>query len=262
MSGLPQRADRRDAFADHVLGLAGLDAELYRPGPLERRVGACLSALRARSIDRAAHLLATAPELRRVATDALLLGVTQFFRDADVFDRLAGHVLPALLTSGADPIRVWSAGCSNGAELYSVAMLAAGAGVLNRCEFVGTDCRSTAVADALGGVFDARTFESAPRDLAARYAEPVAGHRVRVAAALRDRCRWRVADLTRDVEPGPWHLILCRNLTMYLQQDCADAVFGRLERECVPGGYLVVGRAERLAGARLVARCIYRTVPR
>ncbi len=112
------------AFAAWVLARAGLDPAEYRREPLARRVPACLRALKAGSMEAARAAIEAQPDLLETAMGALVIGVTAFFRDADAFDTLKRMVIPAWQAQPA-PRRVWSAGCSSGAELYSVAMLLA-----------------------------------------------------------------------------------------------------------------------------------------
>ena len=81
--------------------------------------------------------------------------------------------------------------------------------------------------------------------------------------ALRLAARWRTADVLAGPVPGPWDLILCRNLAIYLQPDANARLWAGLESALRPGGFLVTGKAERPAGpaaARLRAAgpCVYR----
>lgn len=250
VSGLP-------AF---VLERAGLDPAVYRATPLRRRTSACLRAMRTESEGIAQARLTTDPGLADVALNALLIGVSEFFRDPMVFDALRTIVIPAL-AARARPIRVASIGCSSGAELYSVAMQLAEAGALHRSTLLGVDCRPTAVSLARAGVFADASLTSLRPDLQTRYFEAAVGG-WRVVDALRRRTSWHVLDATRDLPPGRWDVVLCRNLVIYLQTRTADMLFERLGRQLAPGGFLVVGHAERPpASLKLthVARCIYRT---
>jgi chemotaxis protein methyltransferase CheR len=250
-AGLPAR----------ILVLAGLDPAAYRAAPLERRVKACLRALEADTELAARRQLDAKPELLPLALSTLLIGVSAFFRDAAAFDTLRAAVVPAL---GAMPgtLRVWSAGCSTGAELYGVAILLAEAGLLDRAELLGTDCRLDALDEARAGVFGADALRDVGEDLRARYFERTAGG-WRVAAALRARTAWRPGDATREHPEGPWHLVLCRNLVIYLEPAASRPVLAALAAGLAPGGFLVVGKAERPpASARLasVDRCVYRRI--
>src|SRR5688500_2562624 len=112
--------DADDAFLAALLFRAGLRALDYRPESLRRRLPACLRALRAQDAAHARSLVRRSAQLVPVAIDALLLGVTEFFRDAPTFDWLANHFRDLAATSSGDQaLRVWSAGCSDGAELCS-----------------------------------------------------------------------------------------------------------------------------------------------
>lgn len=249
----------RAGFARQVLTAAGIDPDLYRDKPVQRRVRACLRALRATSEPAAAGILAERPELLGVAVSSLLIGVTGFFRDAAVFEDLRTRVLPTLANLGR-PLRIWSAGCSSGAEIYSLAMLLAEADLLERSQLLGTDCRQDALCEAETGIYPACAMTAVPDALRQRYLEQ-AGAGWRVTRRLRSAARWKLSDLSRDMEDGPWDLILCRNVTIYLNPEPALRLASRLAAAVAAGGYLVVGKAERApegAGLAQIARCIYR----
>jgi chemotaxis protein methyltransferase CheR len=245
----------------HVLALAGLDSAAYRPAPLERRVKACLRALRADTELAARRRLDARPELLPLALSTLLIGVSTFFRDAAAFDALRQVVLPSLRDTPGT-LRIWSAGCATGDELYSVAILVADAGLLERAELLGTDCRQDALDAARAGVFPADALREVDAAARERYFERVpAGWRI--AGALRERATWRRGDATRELADGPWHLVLCRNLVIYLDHAAAQPLVAGLAARLAPGGFLVVGKAERPpVSTRLasVGRCVYRRV--
>lgn len=242
-----------------ILALQGLNPAAYRGRPLDRRTAACLRALRAESEHSAAAVLTARPDLVDRALSTLLIGVTGFFRDAPVFDALRDRVLPVLRAHAARP-RIWSLGCANGAELYSVAMLLADAGLLEHSELLGTDCRREAIAAATEGRFPAEAVAGLEPGFRKRFFTG-SGSGWRIAAALRDRITWRVSDGTVEFAPGPWDIVLCRNLVIYLQPVAAEAMFGRIVAMLSPLGHLVVGKAERPPASLAltpVARCIFR----
>ena len=172
-------------------GRAGLDASAYRPQSLDRRVPACLRVLRVRSPRAARTLLERRPGLIAAAVSALLIGATEFFREAEVFDVLRARVLPQLAAQDRR-LRIWSAGCSTGAELYSVAILLSEAGLLERSCLLGTDCRGDAIQAAEVGLFDAAMLDRLPatRD---KYFAPME-RKWRVIEALRRQICWKVAE--------------------------------------------------------------------
>jgi chemotaxis methyl-accepting protein methylase len=254
-----------DAFIAWLFLESGMTARAYRPASLRRRLPACLRALRATSLAEARRLLRRSPRLLPLALDALLLGVTEFFRDAPVFADLERQ-LARLARGTTRPLRVWSAGCSDGSELYSVAMIMEELGALRRCELLGTDCRDESLARAAAGAFAPDALRGVTAERLARHFEPPGSDRDdprrTVAAALRDRTVWRRANVLVDPAPGRWDVILCRNLAMYLQPAAAESLWRRLASALRPGGLLVTGKAERpaaaAAGLDVLAPCLFR----
>jgi chemotaxis methyl-accepting protein methylase len=224
-------------------------------------MGACLRFLGARNEEDARKRVETHPELLDGALDSMLIGVTRPFRDDDVFEAIRTAVVPSLAESGAQRLRVWSAACSTGDELYSVGALLAQAGLLAGAELLGTDCRR-------GAIRDAEAFEDADGLLLARLgaagAVPATSAGVGARLALtevRSRTRWCVANLLERHEPGPWDIILWRNHAIYLTAQVIVGLYERLVATIRPGGFLVVGKAERPpSGLQLegVAPCVYR----
>jgi chemotaxis methyl-accepting protein methylase len=250
-------------FIDWLFRRAGLDAAVYRGDTLARRLPSCLRALGSETYDEARRLVERHPRLLDTALETLVVGVTGFFRDSFVFAVLADRVLPALADAGRG-LNVWSVGCSDGRELYSVAMLLDEHDLLERSYLVGTDCRSAAVAQARAGLFDEDALADVPAETAARYFERVASG-WRVARPLRDAMRWWVGDALRLPEIGAWDVILCRNLAIYLYPDAADRLWRRLAGALRVGGFLVTGKAERprhADGLVNVAPCTYRRARR
>lgn len=246
-------------FAAWVLESCGLPAKAYRPAPLHRRLAACMRGLKADSLAHAHHLLKKHPALRAAAIDSFLIGVTEFSRDTAVFETLR-RVIPGDSALHKDPIRVWSAGCSNGAELYSVAMLLAEEGLLSRSILLGTDCRAGAIREAQCGLYPEAYVLPMDASLRRKYMHRIGGQ-WRVRQSLHAPIQWRVQNLLAGCEKGPWDIILWRNMAIYLKPESAEQVWEAMMRELRTGGILVAGRAERppaSAGLACIGPCVYR----
>ncbi len=256
----PEVAPELAVFVRGVLRQAGLDPAAYRLFPLVRRIPACLRSLKTDSIEQAARMVETDPALLGAAVNALLIGATSFFRDGPVFECLEQEVLPELLGRKSRP-RVWSVSCSDGAELYSVAMLLAERDALSSGQLLGSDCRISAVAAASRGQFAAVMGES----LGGRRERWFHQHngRLEVSRVLRASIAWECRDVLKAHPPGRWDMIFCRNLAIYLESAAASAMWGRLVAALQPGGYLITGKAERPVPDGLVRTgpCIYRKSP-
>jgi chemotaxis methyl-accepting protein methylase len=253
--------DPPDEFIAWVLARAGLDATAYRTPPLVRRLPACLRALKASTPDAARSMLERTPDLLAPALNALLIGVTTMFREPEVYQFLRAEILPAWSVR-SDALRIWSAACSSGDELCSMAMILADAGLLERSYLLGTDCRGDAVAQARAGLYEAAALGPMGKEFRDRYLER-AGRGWRPVEALRRQLHWKVADVLSGVEAGPWDMILWRNAAMYLNANNAETVWRQLASVLRDGGVLVVGKAERPPlelGLKHVGRCVYRSI--
>ena len=242
-----------------LLEQAGLSLEDYRAETIKRRIPACLRLLRIDSPADIQAALRREPYLLKPALSMLVIGVTSFFRDAPVFAALAQSTLPELLARTPSP-RIWSIGCSDGAELYSIGMLLAERGALQRCTLLGTDCRPDAIAVARQGRYDAGAVRGVPQTFLGRYLT-FDGTSWHVHPYLRATVQWRAGNALAIREPGTWDMVLCRNMAIYMQPHAASRLWARLEQCVRPGGYLVLGKAERPLGAKslsAVAPCIYR----
>jgi chemotaxis protein methyltransferase CheR len=245
-------------FAFELLRSAGLEPARYRMAPLIRRLPACLRALRVPNVTAARELLAREPHKQEAAIHALLIGTSSFFRDEAVFRHLGESVIPELVARQPRP-KVWSAACSNGMELYSVAMLLAEHGALGPGCLLGSDCRGRSIAEAERGIYPAELAMPVPRELAARYL--IGGKTsVAVAPAIHAAARWECRDLLETGGAGPWDMIFCRNLAIYLEAGAVDELWRHLAAALAPSGVLVVGKAEkpRLKDLTHIAPCIYR----
>ena len=194
------------------------------------------------------------PSLSQRVVEALLNNETYFFRDRNPFDQLAQTALPALAERRRDTkrIRIWSAGCSTGQEIYSLAMLFAGDPVRWHgwtVDLLGSDVSESAVTRARTGLY---TQFEAQRGLAVTqmirwFEESDAGWRV--AESLRRNVRFQVHNiLEAPPHPGEFDIILCRNVLLYLSTDKKRAAFDRLSSALAPDGWVMLGAGETVIG--------------
>jgi len=194
------------------------------------------------------------PSLSQRVVEALLNNETYFFRDRSPFDQLGHNALPALAERRRDVkrLRIWSAGCSTGQELYSLAMLFAedpARWSSWTIDLMGSDVSETAVDRARAGVY---TQFEAQRGLAVTqmirwFEETDAGWRV--AEKLRRNVRFQVHNILEPPpHPGQFDIILCRNVLLYLSGDKKRAAFDRLASALAPDGWLMLGAGETVIG--------------
>jgi chemotaxis protein methyltransferase CheR len=237
--------DEYVTFCEGIRRLTGVDLGSYKRPQMERRIRSFADHQKIPSLDAYLKLLGTSPDVLDRFLDRMTINVSELYRNPEQWERLRTSVLPALPRGGR--VRIWSAGCSYGAEAYSLACLSLAAypaGVST--QIVGTDIDRRVVARAQRGLFTREDVRGVPADVLRRHFSD-AEHGFEAGAELRARCSFRTGDLLRDRYEQGWDLVLCRNVVIYFTEETRNQVHERLAAAVRPGGYLMVGATERVA---------------
>jgi two-component system CheB/CheR fusion protein len=231
---------------------ASIDFRSYKPTTILRRIGRRMAVTHNRTLEEYRDHLQAHPEEVGELVMALLIKVTEFFRDPEAFDYLRREVLPALLERGRErgrSLRLWSAGCATGEEAYSLALLMAdmlGAELPEwNLRIFATDLDGAAITFARRGLYPENVGRHLPADLRARFFEDAPDGGLRISKGLRQVVIFGQQDLSRGVPFPRIDLVVCRNLLIYfkpeLQQDVLDLFAYSLSHT---NGYLFLGKAE------------------
>jgi chemotaxis protein methyltransferase CheR len=192
------------------------------------------------------------PEAQQRLIKLLTTSHTGFFRNPRHFEIAAGHALRAIQRRGK--ARLWSAAAATGEEPYSLAM--ALISVLGRDDppptVLATDINSDVLSVAQRGEYDESALRSLEPGLRALFfAESAGAGRWRLAGDVRRMVEFRPLNLASSVWPveGPFDVVLCRNVLMYLDSARRESVVGRLVSLMAPDGLLVLDPAEHLGSA-------------
>jgi chemotaxis protein methyltransferase CheR len=255
--------DERKAFSQHIHRLSGIWLDESKGYLLESRLGGLLRDLGCTTFSELLYRIRGDPtrKLERTLLDLITTGESLFFRDQAPFELLQHKILPDLIdrrTQGRSaslpvPLRIWSAACSTGQEVYSVAMLLTELlGPLDRYQIrlLGTDISDKAVASASRGLFNRIEIERGlPADKLRRYFTPQADGAWKVRDELRAMTTFRTLNLIEDFTSlGRFDIILCRNVAIYFDDRHRTELFNRLARVLEPDGYLIIGATESLSG--------------
>jgi chemotaxis protein methyltransferase CheR len=216
-----------------------------RLNPLARREGfesieTMVAALRAKRDDR----------LIWAVVEALTLNETAFFRDREVFAHLRDELLPALSRRHDRPIRIWSAACSTGQEVYSLAMTASEARDIEpgaQFEFFGSDLSERCLEKAQSGLY---TQFEVQRGLPIRALVKHFENQDEmwaISPRIRQAVRWRRINLMADLSPmGKFDAILLRNVLSGLDPAVRPRVVESLAARLEDDGVLLLGAGESL----------------
>ncbi|HWA61716.1 MAG TPA: CheR family methyltransferase [Caulobacteraceae bacterium] len=200
--------------------------------------------------------------------DAVTTNKTEFFREPEHFRVLAETVLPAWVAAGRGrpraPLKVWSAGCSIGAEAYTIAMVCAayeGEGGPVDARIVGTDICTEVLQAAVLGIYPDSMLGPVPAALKRRFvrrAKDKGAGVSRISPDLRSRAAFGRLNLMDASYPTDrdFDVVFCRNTLIYFDKPTQKAVLGRLCAHLKPGGHLFLGHSETLAGFDLPLRVV------
>lgn len=199
-------------------------------------------------------VLRSTPEAFVDLAERLTIGESYFFREPAHFALLRDRIVPAHQDLHGGPLRIWSAGCAGGEEPHSVAIVLDEIGALDHAVIVATDLSERALDRAREGLYGHWSLRRCDDEQRRRWFHPH-GPRWRVDDRYRAAVTWRTSGLL-DGPPGRgFHVVLCRNVLIYLSSDALVQVADSLHDALAPGGWLLVGASDPMldhAGLELV----------
>ena len=244
------------ALRDLVVAAGGIDLGRYKDRCVLRRIAVRQRASGAADLPTYLKLVRRNPVERDTLVRALTIHVSQFFRNPSTFRALQREVLPAILAAkdrrGSRALRLWSAGCACGEETYSLALLLCETAkdVLARYSttIYGTDIEPECLRLAREGRYPAAAFKSMPARWRQRYFA-TDGTQYRAGPTLRDLVHFKRHNILESVPFGRIDLVVFRNVLIYMSDALQEQVLLRIHGVLNPGGFLVLGKVEGLAGA-------------
>jgi len=209
---------------------------------------------------------------RRTAVALLTTNHTYFFREDHHFEHFEDHVRDELIDRafGGENIRLWSAGCSSGEEVYSLAMTLLGNDrtvgnriASSRIAFLASDLTESVVEMGKAALYSPEAVEPVPPDLRKLWTKP-SGTQVAMAEQLTRMVRFRRLNLLAEWPfQKRFQVIFCRNVMIYFDEITKERLVERMADQLEPGGYLYIGHSERLPGQsarhfEMVGKTIYR----
>ncbi|HGG06036.1 MAG TPA: protein-glutamate O-methyltransferase CheR [Aliiroseovarius sp.] len=243
---------------------AGLAISPNKAAMVHTRVARRLRALNMSTYDQYCALVASdagAAE-RRELVSVLTTNVSHFFREEHHFDRLKEDVLPDLFQKmkAGNRVRIWSAGCSNGQEPYSIAMAILDFAPLPPnadIKILGSDIDPNVISFARSGTYDQSMVSGLPDRQKDTYFNPVSlkhGPAWQAQASLKDLVAFRELNLLHSWPmKGTFDVIFCRNVVIYFDEQTQAALWKKFADILAPGGWLFLGHSERVSEEHLTA---------
>ena len=226
------------------------DLRVYKPATIQRRVIRRMVLSGFETIEPYLELLRGNTSEQHILVRDLLINVTEFFRDPEVFKVLRETVIdPAVLqATQGDTLRTWVAGCATGEEAYSIAIEFLDAinahGKNLTLQIFATDVDSDALAYARLGIYPPSISERISERRLTCYFSQLEGRGYQVRPLLRDVVSFAAHDLTKDPPFSRMDLVSCRNVLIYLTAEAQKHVLRVLHFALRPDGHLILSTSE------------------
>jgi chemotaxis protein methyltransferase CheR len=253
------KPDEIQLFSKYIYSLSGINIEASKAYLIETRLGRILEGEKCASYAEFYHKIKadSSKLLEKKIIDAITTNETLFFRDSGPFELLKHKILPEVIDarsakSAIAPIRIWSAACSTGQEVFSIAIvLKELLGSASRFNFklMGTDLSDAAVKQASYGVYNKFEIERGlPHERLQRY-------------FTSDGANWKIKDDIRSMATfqkfnlmhpfstlGKFDIIFCRNVAIYFTLEDRKKLFNKIADALEKDGFLIIGSTESLTG--------------
>jgi chemotaxis protein methyltransferase CheR len=255
-SEIKLKAEEFELLRRYVNRRAGLNVEAAALPVFEQRLAERLTANGLDSFRDYHRLLTFGADAELEGDEALSLltaGETYFFRNSEQLAALRDQVLPELERQNKDNqrLRIWSAGCSTGEEVYTLAILICESGLFDGWDVrvIGADLCKSRIQSARRGRYQESAFRTTDRRQRQRHFVQV-GSEWEVSDTIKGLCEFLPLNLCDSSEAaliGRVHAVLCRNVLIYLDDRARERVVTNLYDRLLPGGYLLIGHSESLS---------------
>ena len=231
--------------------VSGIDFRQYKPATPQRRIARRMMLKHFPALQQYVRYLQSDYNELRDLHDDVLIGMTSFFRDPDVWDAFKTDIIPQLFrqAESGQPLRIWVPGCSTGEEVYSIAMCLIEhrpqAGEDPPIQIFGTDVCDRLVQTARLGMYPESIAEDVSAERLRRFF--IKGdHGYQITKRVRDLCVFARQNLCGDPPFSRLDLLSCRNVLIYFGAALHRRVVPTFHYALRPGGVLLVGMSETL----------------
>jgi two-component system, chemotaxis family, CheB/CheR fusion protein len=231
----------------------GNDFSLYKKNTVYRRIERRMAVHKIERITSYVHFLQENPKEATILFKELMIGVTNFFRDAPVWEKLKETIFPNILSTMQEGsvLRAWVPGCSTGEEAYTLAMIFKEALEKNKpqegfsLQIFATDLDNEAIETARRALFPLNIVSDvSPARLTRFFNKTEEGYRVN--AEIREMVVFANHNIIMHPPFTKIDIISCRNLLIYMDTELQKKIFGLFYYSINPDGYIILGSAETL----------------
>ncbi len=226
-----------------------IDLDLYKEAQMKRRIGNLVTRGGFDSFIAYFDHVAKDKDEFAAFIEYLTINVSEFFRTPDKFGKLETDVIPELLKR-SPTLNIWSAGCSIGAEVYSLTMILKDLTPGKKHRLLATDLDIEIIAKAKKGVYSDNELKALDPKRKEKYFTKTPDGKFAIKDEIKQCVEFKRHNLLKDPFEKGFDLILCRNVVIYFTEEAKDQLYRNFFASLKPGGILFVGATEAILNAR------------
>lgn len=232
-----------DFFKPWVKENLMIDLNAYKEKQLYRRIGSVMKSAGSKNLREYAKKIRDDENTRKVFLDYITINVTEFYRNKEIFDEFEA-VINNVLIPRFNQLKIWSAACSLGAEPYSVALILE-KNQLKNSKIFATDIDEIILEKAKLGAYHENEIRNVPSQELAKYFVKN-DNEYYLSEKIKKMVQFKKHDLLLDPYDKNFHVVICRNVTIYFKNEAKNEVYKKINESMVKGGIFFTGATENI----------------
>ena len=246
-----------ELFKKKLDAKTGIDLDLYKEAQMRRRIGNLVDRAGMDSFVSYFNKVSQTKEDFADFIEYLTINVSEFFRNPDKFDIVEKDVFPMLLKKSSK-LNIWSAGCSIGAEPYTLAIILKEMTPNVKHRILATDLDIEILAKAKKGIYTDAEIKAMRPDRKAKYFVRTDDGKFAIKPEIKSMIEFKQHNLLKDPYEKNFDLIVNRNVVIYFTEDAKTQMYTGFLNSLVPGGILFVGATESILNYRQIGYQSYK----
>ncbi len=244
-----------EVFKKDVKNIIGVDLNQYKPSQMKRRIKSFISKYNFKNLKEFVNVLRQDESVLFTFKDYITINVTEFFRNAEKFEELRLKIIPGLISNakgkGKSDLKIWSAGCSTGAEAYSTAIIMDAYFPGQNYSILATDIDVNIVKNAKIGEYKDIEVKNVNTKIMEKYFE-VQGSKYKIKEFVKKNVKFTLNNLLEDQFSSGFDLIMCRNVVIYFTEEAKELLYKKFYNALTEKGVLFIGGTESILNAKQI----------
>ena len=246
-----------ELFKQKLNAKTGIDLQLYKEPQMRRRIGNLVTRSEFKTFTAYFDNVVKNKDTFAEFIEYLTINVSEFFRTPEKFSLLETDVIPYLLKR-SPKLNIWSAGCSIGAEPYSLSIIMKEMTPNQRHRILASDLDIDILAKARAGIYADGELKAMRADRKTKYFTKTPDGKFAVKPEIKTAVEFKRHNRLKDPFETGFDLILCRNVVIYFTEEAKDQLYANLFKALKPGGSLFVGATEAILNYRKLGYTSYK----